>query len=111
MTEMPEKSLLEAISKCCVTKQTLQARMSDLLRIKQDPGQTVQAFLANLKLKARQCEMKIKQKVQCSKTGCDQETEQEVDYGNVIIKNLFIVGLTDMELQQDLMVEEDLTLE
>ena len=33
-----------------------------------------------------------------------------VDYSEEIIRNLFIMGLADVELQQDTLVEEDLTL-
>ena len=33
-----------------------------------------------------------------------------VDYSEEIIRNLFIMGLADVELQQDILVEEDLTL-
>ena len=40
-------------------KQTVQARMTELHRITQDPGQPVQNFLSNLKSKARQCDMNL----------------------------------------------------
>ena len=103
MSSLSEKDLLEAISTCCVTKQTLQARNAVLYRIKQDAGQTVQAFLAALKQKARQCEMKVK----CEKAGCDQEN----DYSTNVIMNLFIMGLADMKLQQDIMSEKNSTLD
>ena len=54
-------------------------------------------------MKGRQCNLKIK----CSRTGCDEM----VDYSEEVIRNLFIMGLTDVELQQDIMVIEDLTLD
>ena len=111
MKSMTEKELLDAISTCCVTKQTLQARIAELYRLKQDVGQKVQTYLATLKLKARQCEMKIKTKVKCTEPTCSKEVVYEVDYSKEIIKNLFIIGLADVELQQDIMVEEDLTLD
>ena len=43
---LSEEQLLLAISTCCVTKQTLQTRVSELYKIKQDSGQTVQSFLS-----------------------------------------------------------------
>ena len=46
MTNMTEAQLFDSISASCVTKQTVQARMAELHRIKQDPGQPVQNFLA-----------------------------------------------------------------
>ena len=59
MTNLTEAQLFDSISASCVTKQTVQARMAELHRNKQDPGQPVQNFLANLKSKARQCDMKM----------------------------------------------------
>ena len=64
---LSEEQLLLSISTCCVTKQTLQARVSELYKIKQDSRQTVQSFLAALKMKARQFDMKVK----CMKTECE----------------------------------------
>ena len=59
MTNLTEGELLDNITASWVTKQTVQARMTELHRIKKEPGQPVQNFLANLKSKARQCEMKL----------------------------------------------------
>ena len=39
MTNLTEAQLFDSISASCVTKQTVQARMAELHRIKQDPGQ------------------------------------------------------------------------
>ena len=64
--DLDEKELFEHIVTCCVTKQTVQARTTELHRIKQKPGQLVQCFLANLKSKARQCDMKLT----CSNVTC-----------------------------------------
>ena len=41
-----EKGISENIIACCVTKQTVQARTTDLHRIRQELGQPVQSFLA-----------------------------------------------------------------
>ena len=71
--------------------------------MRQDSGQTVQSFLAALKMKGRQCNLKI----ECSKSGC----HEMVDYSEEVIRNLFIMGLSDVELQQDIMVVDDLTLD
>ena len=65
-------------------------------------GQSDQSFLAALKMKGRQCNLKIK----CSKSGCGEM----VDYSEEVIRNLFIMGLSDVELQQDIMVVDDMTL-
>ena len=58
MMNLMEAELFDNISASCMTKQTVHAR-TELHRIKQDPNQLVQNFLASLKSKARQCEMKL----------------------------------------------------
>ena len=54
-------------------------------------------------MKARQCDMKV----QCTKSEC----EEMIDYSTEIIKKHFIMGLTDVELQQDITVVDNLTLD
>ena len=52
ITNLTEAKLFDKIIASCVTKQTVQARRTELHRIKQEPGQPVQTFLSNLKSKA-----------------------------------------------------------
>ena len=54
-------------------------------------------------MKGRQCNLRIK----CLALCC----EEMVDYNEEVIRNLFIMGLSDVELQQDIMVVNDLTLD
>ena len=81
----------------------MQARRTELHRIKQEPGQPVQTFLSNLKSKARQYEMTLV----CSKAGCGTIN----NYSEQVILGLFINGVQDMELQQDLLAKQDMTLD
>ena len=91
MTNLMEAELFDNISASCMTKQTVQAS-TELHRIKQDPSQSVQNFLANLKSKARQCEMKLV---------CTNMTCQTINfYSDPVILGLFINGVNDTELQQ-----------
>ena len=76
--------------------------MTELHRIKQDPGQQVQKFLANLKSKARQCEMRLV----CTNVACQTVNS----YSDPVILSLFINGIHDTELQQDLLAEQGMTL-
>ena len=92
MMDLAEAELFDNISASCMTKQTVQARMTELHRIKQDPGQPVQNFLAKLKSKARQCEMKLV---------CTNVTCQTINfYSDPVILGLLINGVNDTELQQ-----------
>jgi hypothetical protein len=74
-----------------------------LHRITQEPGQPVHNFLYNLKSKARQCDMNLV----CSKTGCGTIN----NYSESVILGLFINGVHDMELHQDLLAEQEMTLD
>ena len=85
-----------------MTKQTVQARTTELHRIRQEPGQPVQSFLANLKSKARQCDMRLA----CTNITC----QTVLNYSEPVILGLFINGVQDMELQQDLLAEQNMTL-
>jgi hypothetical protein len=62
----------------------------------------VQSFLANLKSKARQCDMKLN----CTNLTC----QSELNYSEWVILGLFINGVSNMELQQDLLAEQNMTL-
>ena len=99
---LDEEGIFRNIVACCVTKQTVQARITELHRIRQESGQPVQSFLAALKSKARQCEMKMI----CSNQTC----RTEINYSDPVILGLFINGVSDTELQQDLLAEQDMTL-
>ena len=68
MSSMSDTDLMDAISTCCMTKQTLQARNAELYCTKQDTG---------TKLKARQYELIIRKKVKSSKVVFAEEVEQE----------------------------------
>ena len=97
-----ELSIFENIIACYITKQTVQARTTELHRIRQEPGQPVKSFIANLKSKARQCEMKLT----CTNITC----QTKLNYSEPVILGLFINGVSDMELQQDLLAEQNTTL-
>ena len=75
-----EEQILTSITKHCVNQQTIQARTTELHRQKQEPGQTVSAFLASLKSKARQCDLRIR---------CDN-CQSQCDFSEKIILTLFL---------------------
>ena len=89
-----ELSIFENIITCCVTMPTIQARTSELHRIWQELGQP--------KSKSRQCEMKLT----CTSITC----QTELNYIEPVILGLFINGVSDMELQQALRAEQNMTL-
>ena len=88
LSKFSEEDIKNNIVKCCVTHQTAQARAMELHRMKQEPAQMVHIFLANLKAKARKCEMKIK----C--TNCQTMN----DYSYQTLLTLLLRGLNDSDL-------------
>jgi hypothetical protein len=103
LKNLNEQSIFENIVACCVTNQTVQARTTELHRIRQEPGQPVQSFVANLKSKARQCEMKL--------TYTNLTCQTELNYSEPGILGLFINRVSNTELQQDLLAEQNMTLD
>ena len=83
MGSFTEEQIRTSITKHCVNQQTIQARTTELHRQKQEPGQTVSAFLASLKSKARQCDIKIR---------CDN-CQHRCDFSEKIILTFFLKGL------------------
>ena len=53
MKWLTEPQLQQAILTLCVSKQTIQARIQEFYKVKQDSGQTVQSFLTALKMKGK----------------------------------------------------------
>ena len=102
LTKFTEQQLSKNIIASCVTKQTDQARTTELHRSKQDPCQYVQSFLASFKSKSKQCNMRIL----FSQPSCEQVN----DYSKKVVLSLFIGGIGDMEHQQNLLAEQDITL-
>ena len=101
LSTFTEEDIKSNITRYCVTQQTSQARATELHRLKQEPAQSVSTFLATLKAKARQCDLK---------TECGN-CHNMVDFSEKTLLTLFLRGLSDTELQQDLLAEQDLSLE
>ena len=59
LTKFTEQQLSQNMVTRCVTSQTHQDRTAELHRIKQEPGQLEQSFLAYLKSRARQCNVRM----------------------------------------------------
>ena len=101
LSKFSEQEIKNHIVKSCVTQQTPQARSTELHRLRQESGQSVSTFMATLKSKARQCELKT----ECS--NCHRMN----DFSDKTILTLFLRGLSDLELQQDLLAEQDINLD
>ena len=70
-----------------------------VLRMSQDSDQAILNYIAQLKAAARQCDFKLK----CS-------CEKDNDFTESIILYKLMAGVSDMELQVELLTKADLTL-
>ena len=93
--------ILNNITKYFVNQQMILTWTTELHRQKQEPGQTVSTFIVSLKWKARQCELRIK---------CDH-CQQQCNFSDKLIITLFLMGLQDADLQQDLLAVQELDLD
>ena len=100
VNDMTEKDLLEHLEHLIVRKRNKLASVMELLAAKQDTGQKILAFLAQLKSKGRHCQ--LSKRCECGK---------EVDYTEEVVLFRLVAGVSDLELQEDLLKVENLNLE
>ena len=98
--DMTEKDLLEHLEHLIMRKRNKLASVIELLAAKQDASQKILAFLAQLKSKGRHCQ--LYKKCECGK---------EVDYTEEVVLFRLVAGVSDLELQEDLLKIEDLNLQ
>lgn len=94
-----ETTMLANVKQLVVRARNPLVSTVELLRLRQSHEQPVQTFLAEVRSTARQCKFKVK----CN---CDND----VDYTDQMVLHQLLVGLSDEEVQEDLLALEDLTL-
>ena len=100
ISDQNEKTLKENIMRLVVRKKNRMLAVMEMLALKQESDESIVNFLSRVKAKARQCELNIA----CS---CGQRC----DYTDNIALYMLIAGLSDPEIQEELLVIEDITLE
>jgi len=90
-----EDDLLAAMKRLAVAPVAISVRRSDLLTIKQDHGENVRSFYARINGKAATCAYKI----DCPSTTCTQQ----VNFTDIIAKDVLISGLLDDEIRKDVL--------
>ena len=68
-----EKTLLANVKRLAVKTRNKLAAVVEMVQLKQEPEQQVEAYVAKLKMTARQCGFKMTKK--CVAVGCDQDNE------------------------------------
>ena len=100
--ETGEESLLRAMKRMAVIKVATSVRRTKLLSLKQDHGQAIREFYANVKAQATTCNFKVK----CGQTCCNDKPA--VDYTSLVVKDILISGISDLEIRKDVLEWSDL---
>ena len=104
ITGMTEVDLTSRLKRLIVRKCNATASTMKVLKMHQDSDQPILSCIAQIKAVARQCNFKVKctcpTTVKCK---CTDFTDHMVLYK-------LVEGLNDLELQEELLTEEELTL-
>ena len=100
LTQKTESQILTDIEDLLVRPENRLAQVMKLMRLKQEPGQTVPIFSASLRAAARTCNFNVK--CECQKT-CSYEDE--------MVLFTLLAGLEDTDVQADLLAKPKITLD
>ena len=92
-----ETALLGAMKKMAVIKVATSVRRTKLLSLKQDHGQSIREFYANVKAQAATCNFSAK----CGQTCCAEAPD--VDYTPHVVKDILVSGISDAEIRRDVL--------
>ena len=92
---MDETSLLSAIKKLAVISVAANVRRAELLSLKQDHGQFIKSFAAQVKGNAQICAFTKR----CTRENCNQE----IDYTDDTVKYILISGNVDDDIKKDVL--------
>ena len=99
ISSQTEADLLGNIKRLVVRQRNTMASIMAVLRMSQDSDQAILNYIAQLRAAARQCDFKLK---------CD--CGKDNDFTESIILYKLVAGVSDMELQEELLTKADLTL-
>lgn len=91
---------MKAIKKFSVICTATSVRKTKLLSLKQDHGQPIRSFAAQVKGKAQVCDFTK----DCTRQGCNQV----VNYTEDIVKYVVISGLAEEDIKKDVLGSQDL---
>ena len=102
ISTIDEANLLASIKKLAVLSVAACVRKTELFSLKQDRGQSIRSFAAQVKGKAHTCAFSK----QCGATGCTQD----VDYTEDIVKHVLLAGIVDEDIKREVLGLEGLDL-
>lgn len=92
-----EKVLLEAIRKMAVLQVATSVRRTKLLATKQEPGQLIREYYANVRATASTCDFTMR----CTHSCC--AGKEPVDYTSKVVKDILVAGIADTDIRKDVL--------
>ena len=105
--EAGETELLSAIKRMAVIRVPTSVRRTNLLALRQDHGQKIREFYADVKAQAATCGFKVKCSEECCKK-TEIKDDVLVDYTQLVIKDILIFGVADPDIRRDVLELPDL---
>ena len=96
-----------AMKRMAVIRVPTSVRRANLLALRQDHGQNIREFYANVKAQAATCDFKVKYLEECCKK-TDIKDDVLVDYTQLVIKDILIFGVADPDMRRDVLELPDL---
>ena len=97
-----EKELIEAMRKMAVLQVATSVRRTKLLATKQEHGQLIREYNANVRATASTCDFTIK----CPHSCCADK--DPVDYTSKVVKDILVAGIADTDIRKDVLGHPEL---
>ena len=92
-----EDEILATIKTLAVRRETMAQSRMKLFKMRQEPGDSTETFLTSLRRVANNCQFTI---------NC--ECNREIDYSDLVVRDLLVQGLADSAIQNKVVSEGDL---
>ena len=100
ISNQDEKTLSANLKRLVVRKKNKLLNIMELLTLRQDSDERILNFISRIKAKARHCD--LSKRCTCGAS---------VDFKDTFTLYMLVAGVSDTEIQQDLLTKEDLTLD
>ena len=100
IAEQPEAEVLKRIKQLAVLDVASTVKVTELLNLKQQHGESARSYTARLRGKAQTCAFNIT----CSKDGCEQVTS----YTDNIVRYVLLAGLASNDIARDVLGTTDI---
>ena len=100
IVDQDEETVMTRIKEMAVLDVAATVRVTELLSLKQQHGESARAFTARLRAKAQTCAFQVT----CSKSGCDTV----IQYTDAIVRYVLLAGLSSAEIAREVLGTVDI---